>query len=135
MPYVSITRLRIRSDAFVEEFNAQVPIVYAQASEAPGCLAVDLLADAHHTFWTKSVWVDRAAMRAYMTVGAHGDVMPELRTWCDEAHVAHWEQQAADLPSWEEAHRRLVDEGRNSAVTHPSPGHATRDLAPPGVPS
>src|SRR5665213_453297 len=89
MPYVSITRLRIRSDAFVEEFNAQVPIVYAQAAEAPGCVAVDLLADAHHTFWTKSVWVDRAAMRAYMTVGAHGDVMPELRTWCDEAHVAH----------------------------------------------
>ena len=135
MPYVSITRLRIRSDAFVEEFNAQVPVVYAQASEAPGCLAVDLLADAHHTFWTKSVWVDRAATRAYVTAGAHGDVMAELRNWCDEAHVAHWEQQSVELPSWDVAHSRLVAEGRNSAVTHPSPGHAARDLAPPEVPS
>ena len=135
MAYVSITRLRIRHEEFVGEFNARVPVVYAQASEAPGCLAVDLLADDHHTFWTRSVWVDRAAMRAYMTGGAHGEVMPELRTWCDEAHVAHWDQQSAELPSWDEAHGRLVAEGRNSAVTHPSPGHATRDLAPPEVPA
>ena len=97
MPFVSITRLRIRSDEFVEEFNAQVPVVFAQATEAPGCLAVDLLADAHDTYWTKSVWVDRAAMRAYMTGGAHGDVMPELRTWCDEATVG-WSPKAATRP-------------------------------------
>ena len=135
MAYVSITRLRIRSDAFLEDFNARVPAVYAQASEAPGCLAIDLLPDADRTFWTKSVWTDRAAMRAYMTTGAHGDVMPALRDWCDEAHVAHWEQQAVDLPDWDEAYRRLVAEGRNSAVAHPSPGHAARDLAPPEVPA
>jgi len=135
MPYVSITRLRIRSEEFARGFNARVPVVHVQASEAPGCLAVDLLADAHHTYWTKSVWVDRAAMRAYVTGGAHGEVMPELRTWCDEAHVAHWEQQAVDLPDWNEAYRRLVAEGRNSAVAHPSPGHAARDLAPPEVPA
>jgi len=135
MAYVSITGLRIRSDAFLADFDAQVPVVYTQASEAPGCLALDLLADAHHTFWTKSVWTDRAAMRASLTPGAHGDVMPALRDWCDEARVAHWEQEAVDLPAWDEAYRRLVAEGRNPAVAHPGPGHAWRAFAPPEVPS
>jgi len=135
MAFVSITRLRIRTDEFVQEFNAVVPVVYAQAAEAPGCLTVDLLAEAHHTFRTRSVWVDRAATRAYMTSGTHGGVMPELRNWCDEAHVVHWEQEAVELPAWDEAYRRLVAEGRNSSVTHPSPGHATRDLASPVVPT
>ena len=49
--------------------------------------------------------------------------------------MAHWDQETEEVPSWDEAYRRLVAEGRNSAVTHPSPGHATRDLAPPEVPS
>ena len=134
MPFVSITRLRVRSPEFIDPFSAAVPDVYAQSATAPGNLGLDLLADAHRTFWTKTVWTDRAAMRAYLTSGAHGDVMPKLREWCDEAHVAHWEQESDELPSWEEAHRRLVAEGRNSPVTHPSPDHAARTVAAPIVP-
>ena len=134
MPFVSITRLRVRSEEYLDAFSATLPSVYAQADSAPGRLALDLLAEAHDTFWTKTVWTDRAAMRAYMTSGAHGEVMPLLREWCDEAHVAHWEQESDELPSWDEAHRRLVSEGRNSAVAHPSPDHAARTLPPPIVP-
>jgi heme-degrading monooxygenase HmoA len=134
MPFVSITRLRVRDEEYLDAFSATLPGVYAQADGAPGRLALDLLAEAHNTFWTKTVWTDRAAMRAYMTSGAHGAVMPHLREWCDEAHVAHWEQDSDELPSWDEAHRRLVAEGRNSAVTHPSTDHAARTVAPPVVP-
>jgi heme-degrading monooxygenase HmoA len=131
MAFVSITRLRVRSPEFLDPFSATVPDVYTQASTAPGNLASDLLAEANDTFWTRTVWTDRAAMRAYMTSGAHGDVMPLLRDWCDEAHVAHWEQESEELPTWQEAHRRIVAEGRTSAVAHPSPDHAARTVAPP----
>jgi len=134
MPFVSITRLRIRTPEFVDEFTAAIPGVYAQAAGAPGNLGMDLLAEANATFWTRTVWTDRAAMRSYMTSGDHADAMPLLRDWCDEAHVAHWEQDSVELPSWDEAHRRLISEGRNSAVAHPSPDHAARTLAPPVVP-
>ena len=133
MPFVSITRLRIRTPEFVDRFAEAVPGVYAQAADAPGNLAMDLLAEANATFWTRTVWTDRAAMRSYMTSGDHGDVMPLLRDWCDEAHVAHWEQADEELPTWEEAHRRIVGEGRVSSVTHPSPDHATRAIAPPVI--
>jgi quinol monooxygenase YgiN len=133
MAFVSITRLRIRTPEFVDLFAAALPGVYAQAADAPGNLGMDLLADADDTFWTKTAWTDRAAMRSYMTTGSHGDVMPLLRDWCDEAHVAHWEQEGDELPTWEEAHRRLVAEGRVSAVAHPSPRQASRAVAPPVV--
>ena len=133
MPFVSITRLRIRTPELVDHFATAVPGVYAQAAEAPGNLGMDLLAEANATFWTRTVWTDRAAMRSYMTSGDHRDVMPLLRDWCDEAHVAHWEQVDGELPTWEEAHRRIVDEGRVSAVDHPSPAHASRAVAPPVV--
>ena len=134
MAFVSITRLRIRSPEYLEQFVAALPDVYAQAASAPGLLGTDLLPDAHDAYWTMSTWTDRAAMRAYMTSGAHGAVMPDLREWCDEAHVAHWEQEDDTLPTWQEAHRRLVEEGRTSAVLHPSVDHATRTVAAPVVP-
>jgi hypothetical protein len=134
MPFVSITRLRIRGDEQLVAFSAVLPVVFAQATDAPGRLAMDLLAESNNTFWTKTVWTDRGAMRAYMTSGSHGDVMPELHEWCDEAHVAHWEQETEELPAWDEAYRRLLAEGRNSPVAHPSPDHASRTLAPPVVP-
>ena len=131
MAFVSVTRLRVRSPEYVDPFSASIPDVYAQSATAPGNLALDLLADANDTFWTRTVWADRAAMRAYMNSGAHADVMPLLREWCDEAHVAHWEQESDELPTWEEAHRRIVDVGRTSAVVHPSPDHQARTVAPP----
>ena len=134
MPFVSITRLRIRGDEHLAAFSASMPMVFAQASDAPGRLAMDLLAESNNTFWTRTVWTDRTAMRDFMTSGSHGDVMPDLREWCDEAHVAHWEQDDAEAPTWEEAYRRLLADGRNSAVAHPSPDHAARTLAPPVVP-
>jgi hypothetical protein len=70
-----------------------------------------------------------------MTSGPHGDVMPDLRERCDEAHVAHWEQDTEELPTWDGAYWRLIGEGRDSAVAHPSPDHEARTLVHPVVPS
>lgn len=73
-----------------------------------------------NVFWTRTVWISEEAMKSFMLSGPHRRVMRRLLDWCDEAAVAHWTQNSAELPSWPEAHRRLQEEGRASKVNHPS---------------
>jgi hypothetical protein len=59
--------------------------------------------------------------------------MKKLPSWCDEAATVHWPQIATELPSWEEAHRRLVEEGRVSPVERPSTDQMEKRIPPPRV--
>jgi hypothetical protein len=70
-------------------------------------------------------------MRQFMLAGAHRQAMSKLAEWCDEASVAHWNQEQAELPTWREAWVRLRSEGRKSKVQHPSPAHLTLDFPEP----
>lgn len=133
MPFVSITRLRVRAPEFLEPFFSDAVAVDEQARAAPGNLAAEVLGEPTNAYWTKTMWVDRTAMRAFMISGRHAESMPRLRGWCDEAHVAHWEQESQELPSWAEAHRRLVSGGRRSAVEHPTAVHESMDIPAPAV--
>jgi len=128
---ISVTRLRLRSLRFLVPF-----IVYSfrsmrQVKRSPGNIAADAMRDQHGGFWTRSVWHDVESMRAFMTSGAHRQAMPKLLDWCDEAALVHWEQDTPALPEWDEAHRRLVTQGRRSKVRHPSPAHETLDVPVP----
>ena len=122
MPLVSITRLRVRSFRYLPIFLIGAFRSARQAKNAPGNLAVSLLNDAYFTFWTRTLWNDGRSMRAFMLAGAHRRIMPQLLQWCDEAAVAHWIQDIATPPAWQEAHRRLQQQGRRSRVDHPSAG-------------
>ena len=123
MPQVSITRLRIRSARFFLPFFWHTYRSLRQARAADGCLAVQVNNFAG-AFWTLTLWRDRAAMRGFMLSGAHRKAMPKLAKWCDEASLAHWDQDTAELPPWPEGTRRLGAEGRTSTLDHPSPAHA-----------
>jgi hypothetical protein len=72
-------------------------------------------------------------MKAFMHAAPHGPAMRKLLDWCDEAALVHWTQDTADLPTWDEAHRRLQQDGRLSKVNHPAPGHTARVYAMPAV--
>jgi hypothetical protein len=74
---------------------------------------------------------DEAAMRVYRGSGAHMKAMPKLLDWCDEASIAHWEQESNELPDWVDAHRRMVAEGRMSKVKHPSEAQLAKKIAAP----
>ena len=131
MPLIAVTRLRLRSMRFLPQFAWLAFFSNKQVRRAPGHLRSQVLNDARHTFWTLSAWENEATMRAFMTSGAHRRAMPKLREICDEASVVHWLQDAAELPDWPEAHRRMVAEGRPSKVNHPSPAHMAGDIARP----
>ncbi len=133
MVFVSITRLRLRYWRYLPYFFWEAQRSIRQARAAPGFLEIALLRDAKAAFWTATLWENGEAMRAFMTTGAHRQAMPRLIVWCDEASVAHWEQEARRLPAWHEAHSRMLREGRASKVRFPTPDHIAGIIAPPRI--
>ena len=123
MPFISITRLRIRSLRFLPAFLRQTLQTLSQVKRASGFRGGSLLADRKWTFWTMTSWESEESMRTYMTSGSHGAAMPKLLDWCDEASVVHWTQAENALPTWADAEARMRQQGRASRVRNPSAGH------------
>jgi len=133
MSVVSITRLRVRSWSLLPVFFFHAFLSVWQARKAAGLLAATLLKDKWRTYWTCTIWTDEAAMKAFMVSGSHRKAMPELLELCDEASVARWTQEGADLPPWTEVHRRMQQDGRPSKVNHPSAAHSRYEIPSPRV--
>jgi hypothetical protein len=133
MPFVSVTRLRVRSWRYLPSFLMQSARALLQAKFASGNVAASVLRDAHFAFWTCTIWTDEAAMRAFMHFGVHRRIMPRLLDWCDEAAVVHWLTEDAQPPSWSEAHRRLQAEGRPTKVKFPSDAQRRFQIPPPRI--
>lgn len=131
MAFVSVTRLRVRSYRYVLSFLWNSFQAGRQAERSEGFIGGKLLGNSKNVFWTITVWEDGAAMNAYRTSNRHGKAMPKLLHWCDEATVAHWNQESREVPSWQEAHRRMAHEGRPSKVNHPSPLQASNQFPGP----
>ena len=120
MPLIAVTRLRIRSIRFLLPFAWYAWRSSRQAQRASGNLGVQVRKAEGLTFWTMTSWRDEEAMKAYRSAPPHQHAMPKLLEWCDEAALAHWNQDGAELPDWKTVERRLVESGRLSKVTHPS---------------
>jgi heme-degrading monooxygenase HmoA len=131
MPFVSITRLRVRSLLYLPAFIFTALRIGGQARNAPGNLAASVFRDRRNTFWTSTCWESEASMKAFMLAAPHGPAMRKLLEWCDEAALVHWTQESAELPSWPEAHRRMESEGRPSKVNHPSAAQMAYSIPPP----
>jgi hypothetical protein len=131
MPVVSITRLRVRSWVYLPAFFLRTLRIVRQATRAEGNLAVRLLRDRRNTFWTATSWSSDGTMKDFMLAKPHGPTMRKLLDWCDEAALVHWTQPGAALPSWEEAHQRIQQEGRPSKVNHPSAAHSAHAFPAP----
>jgi hypothetical protein len=131
MPFVSVTRLRIRSWRFLPGFALHALRSQRQVRKAAGFRTGTLLPDRRWTFWTLTVWDTHEHMRAYMISGAHRVAMPKLLEWCDEASVVHWDSADQSIPPWPDADARMRSEGRPSKVRHPSPDHAAMSFPKP----
>jgi heme-degrading monooxygenase HmoA len=123
VPFVSVTRLRVRSVRFIPAFFWYAIRSQRQVRSAIGFQGGALLADAKWTYWTLTAWDSLEAMRAYMTAGAHRKAMPKLTNWCDEASVVHWQSDGQQIPDWREAAERMQRQGRPSKIRYPSPDH------------
>lgn len=133
MPVISITRLRVRSLFYLPFFALRTLRIVLQAKRAEGNLAARLLRDRQNVFWTATSWSSEASMKAFMLAKPHGPTMKKLLEWCDEAALVHWTQADAELPTWEDAHRRILHEGRRSKVNHPTAAHLAHAIPEPGA--
>ena len=133
MALISVTRLRVRSGRYLPGFLYHVLRSALQVKRAPGNLGLRVLRDADKTFWTCSAWQDEKAMRAFIKEAPHRYAMAKLPQWCNEASVVHWNVANPELPDWNEAHRRMVVEGRSVRVNNPSPEHEARAIRAPKV--
>lgn len=131
MPFVSVTRLRVKSARYLIPFIIRALLSSRQARRSRGNLGLKLLRDSHLAFWTLTAWQSEDDMRLFMMAGAHRTAMPKLLDWCDEASVAHWEQETSELPTWYQAHRRIVEHGRPSKVRFPSSDHLAQRIPQP----
>jgi hypothetical protein len=131
LPFISITRLRLRSIRFLLPFVHYTQRALRQVKAASGFQGGRVLADRSWTFWTMTLWDNAESMRRYMTTGSHKAAMPQLQNWCDEASVVHWEQPDPAVPSWTEADQRMRTSGRPSKVHNPSPHHASLQYRTP----
>jgi hypothetical protein len=131
MAFISVTRLRVRSLRYMPQFIWQTLQSVRHTERASGFLGGRLLREARNAFWTMTAREDEAAMNAFRGSGAHRDAMPKLLDWCDEASVVHWNQETPELPSWLEAHGRMVNEGKRSKVNYPSSAQVANHIAAP----
>jgi hypothetical protein len=131
MALISVTRLRVRSFGYVLQFVWEALKSARQAEHSSGFLGGRLLRNPENAFWTLTAWEDEKAMNAYRSGGAHRRVMPKLLIWCDEVTVVHWNQEFSELPSWQEAHRHMLKEGKLSKVNHPSAAQVANHIPVP----
>ena len=136
MPAVSITRLRLRGFWDMLSFVWHTIPSSRQVQRATGYLGGATARESGGLiFWTVTVWTDLAAMKNFRNTGAHLAAMRRLIDICNEASYAHWQQDGSDLPSPEEAHRRMIAEGKLSKVRRPSPLHASGAAATDRAPT
>ncbi|MDX2031414.1 MAG: hypothetical protein SF339_12135 [Blastocatellia bacterium] len=131
MPFVSVTRLRLRWAWHLPAFYYYAIRSISQAKRTPGSLYVFTVRTNGLVFWTVTLWDSREAMRSFRNSGAHFQVMPKLAGWCDEATYVHWEQERAQPPALAEMYERITREGIVSRVKSPSPNHSQRTFPKP----
>ena len=135
MPVIVVTRLRLKDPALLDEFFTDAVAAIEQAQKSDGNLGADALADANNTYWTRTSWLDRASIDAFVTAEPHLGTMARIGTWCDEATFVDWEQDSPDLPGWQTSWRHLVADGKVATLTHPSAANQTRAFPPPVEPA
>lgn len=116
----AVTRLQLRSWRFLLPFMIHASRSQRQAVTSIGCFGVTTRKTRGWAFWTLSVWEGEASLREYLRASPHRDAMPRLFPWCEEAVTTHWSVDSREMPSWEDATRRLLEGGRLLRVKYPS---------------
>ena len=130
---VSITRLRVRSLWFMPLFGLHAMRSGSQAAQAEGIVDFSTHVEDPFTHWTKTVWKQESFMKEFRNSGAHQIAMRVLSEICSEAAYTRWQQETPEVPTWEQAHKKLLESGTLSKLKKPSAFHLSGHAAPPLV--
>ncbi len=106
--YVSITGLRLKGPHHMPRFMVHAFRAMNQAQRAPGNLRAETrsINGVHHTL---SVWENEAAMRTYLTAGAHLRAMKAFPAMATGKVVGFSTDR---VPDWTEVHELWRTKGR-----------------------
>ena len=128
MPFVSVTRLRVKSIIFLIPFMRANEVSVKELKISKGLIKGKELIDKHLTFWTVTLWEDEAAMKGFRGSPSHRNAMQHLPQWCNEASYHHWIQEEDEYPDWNTVAEKLYAEGKLSKVRNPSIAQETNQF-------
>lgn len=110
MPFVSITRLRIRAVRFLPAFLIDTLPSARQVKRAERYLGGQMFADRRQTYWTMTARTDAAAMRATMTAGPHRRAWPPITPLCkrEMRTLSSWKSIATANPTFRGGSRSMT---------------------------
>ena len=120
MPFVSVTRLRVKSILYLIPFMRANEASVKALKASTGLLKGKELIDKKLTFWTITLWENEEAMKGFRGSEAHRKAMQYLPKWCNEASYHHWIQEQDEFPGWDTIAEKLFSEGKLSKVRTPS---------------
>ncbi len=131
MIFISVTRLRVKSILFLPSFFLVNNRSVKELIITPGFFKGKELLDKNLTFWTMTAWKDLESMKTFRNSGAHRKAMQKLPGWCNEASYVHWMQETDVLPTWTDAHLKMLSEGKTTKVKQPTQNQLLKTCAAP----
>jgi len=130
MPFISVTRLRVKSLFFLFSFIRANEASVKELKSSSGLLMGKELIDKKLTFWTITLWEDEDSMKKFIGSLSHRNAMQHLPKWCNEASYHHWFQEENECPNWTTISNKLYSEGKLSKVRNPSNAQITNQFPP-----
>ncbi len=130
MPFVSVTRLRVKSIFFLIPFMRANEASVKEIKASVGLLKGKELIDKKLTFWTITIWENEESMKGFRGSLSHRNAMQYLPKWCDEASYHHWVQEDNVFPTWDTVSEKLYSQGRLSKVRNPSKAQVENQFPP-----
>jgi len=130
MPFISVTRLRVKSLFFLFSFIRANEASVKELKSSSGLLMGKELIDKILTFWTITLWEDEDSMKKFRGSLSHRNAMQHLPKWCNEASYHHWFQEESECPNWTTISDKLYSEGKLSKVRNPSNAQITNQFPP-----
>jgi hypothetical protein len=103
------SRLPLRRHRWVPSFLRDTLRIRRQLAEAEGLVGYGLNAQlTRKTFWTFSVWVDRASLDAFADADPHRTIIGRIRPRMDETRFEFFTLRGRELPlTWDQMMERV----------------------------
>lgn len=129
MPFLAITRLKLKSVRQVPAFLRANEPSFQQAMASEGFMGGKALLDFSASAWTQTLWRDADCIRRFYLQGEHRQLMIQLNEFACEASTCSMEFAESRLPSWWQASRILQAKAHYSqALKTPSPHHQRQHI-------
>jgi len=130
MPFVSITRLRLKSIIYLFSFFRSNDASVKTLKNSKGLIHAKENPDKNLIFWTLSMWDNEESMRQFRNSNAHKNAMKQISKWCNEASYHHWVQDENSLPNWQSASKKLFEQGTLTKLKNPSKSQSSNQFPP-----